>query len=106
MAIVLPDGILGNRNTAYVREWIKSVAAIRAIVSLPLEAFAPFGASVKTSVLILRKFQPGEDKSRDYRIFLADLQNIGHDAAGRPSKCDDFGRLVSDFRAFIEAEGW
>ena len=106
MAIVLPDGILGNRHTTYVREWVKSAASLRAIISLPLEAFTPFGASVKTSVLILRKWHAGEDRSANYNVFLADLKNIGHDATGRPAKCDDFSTLEAEFARFIDAEGW
>ena len=106
MAIVLPDGILSNRSNGHVREWVKREAAIRAIISLPIETFTPFGANIKTSVLILRKHQVGEDRSRQYNVFLADIKSIGHDASGRPTECDDFERLRSEFADFIEVEGW
>jgi type I restriction enzyme M protein len=106
MAIVLPDGILSNRSTGYVREWVQKQGLIRAIISLPIETFTPFGANIKTSALIIRKFYPGEDQNRDYGIFLADLKFIGHDAAGRPAKCDDFEELRQRFSTFIAEEGW
>ena len=106
MAIVLPDGVLGNRGTAFVRSWIKRKAAIRAIISLPVEAFSPFGANVKTSILIIRKFEAGELIDDDYKVFMTDLKAIGYDAAGRPADCDDFEVLSNSFKSFIEAEGW
>lgn len=39
MAIVLPDGILGNPNTLPVREWILDKFKILASVDLAVEAF-------------------------------------------------------------------
>lgn len=41
MAIVLPDGILGNPNTEYVRAWILRNFKILASVDLAIEAFLP-----------------------------------------------------------------
>jgi type I restriction enzyme M protein len=105
MAIVLPDGILSNRNTTYVREWIEKQAKIRAIVSLPVETFTPFGANIKTSVIFLRKLNPGEEPA-DYKVFLAEVRSVGHDASGRPIECDDFDELADQFSHFIKLEEW
>ena len=52
LGIVLPEGIFANSNTKYVRKWLIDKLRIVAIVSLPIETFSPFGANIKTSILI------------------------------------------------------
>lgn len=50
MAIVLPDGILGNPNLEYVRYWILQNTKVLASIDLPVEAFLPqVGARFVTS---------------------------------------------------------
>jgi type I restriction enzyme M protein len=55
LGIVLPDGVLANNSQQYIRDWILRWARVKAIISLPQETFAPYGAGVKTSVLFLEK---------------------------------------------------
>ncbi len=38
-----------------VRDWILRWAKLKAVVSIPLETFSPYGAGVKTSVVFLEK---------------------------------------------------
>ena len=78
MAIVLPDGVLGNQKEGYVRQYIKEIADIIAIVDLPLETFMP-STSTKTSVLFLRKKQQSEASKE---IFMAIGTTCGHDRRG------------------------
>lgn len=106
LAIVLPDSVLSNKNTSSVREWVRNQAKIRAIFSLPSETFSPFGANIKTSILVLRKFTPGELVNADYSIFLAEVERIGYDAAGRPVDGSDMEEISSRFREFIDKERW
>jgi type I restriction enzyme M protein len=47
LGIVLPDGILANRGMDYVRDWLEQHVRVRAIVSLPIETFTPFGANIR-----------------------------------------------------------
>ena len=56
MAIVVPDGILTNSSLQYVREQIENWFRIVAVVSMPQTAFMATGASVKSSVLFLQKW--------------------------------------------------
>jgi type I restriction enzyme M protein len=69
LGIVLPEGIFNNPSLAYVREFCEDRARILAVVSLPQETFASSGASVKASLLFMRKFteldQAAFDKTRD-----------------------------------------
>lgn len=60
MGIVLPEGIFNNPSLAYVREFCEDRARILAVVSLPQETFNSSGASVKASLLFLRKFTTPE----------------------------------------------
>jgi type I restriction enzyme M protein len=55
LASVVPDGMLANITQQYVRDWILRWAKLKAIVSLPQATFAPYGAGVKTSVIVLEK---------------------------------------------------
>jgi type I restriction enzyme M protein len=54
MAIVLPEGILGNASTSYVRAFIRSKAQVLAVIDCPLETFLP-STPTKVNVLVLEK---------------------------------------------------
>lgn len=55
LAIVIPDGVLTNSTSQYVRDWIVEHFKILAVVSLPQHTFAHVRAGVKSSVLFLKK---------------------------------------------------
>jgi type I restriction enzyme M protein len=55
LAVVVPDGILTNSSSQYVRDNIEEKFRIVGVVSLPQTAFTNTGAGVKSSVLFLRK---------------------------------------------------
>lgn len=55
LAIVVPDGILTNSSSQYVRDGIEEKFRIVGVVSLPQTAFTNTGAGVKSSVLFLKK---------------------------------------------------
>lgn len=106
LAIVLPDGILANRRTAYVRQWVESYVKLRAIISLPIATFVPFGASIKTSIVFARKWCPGERRSDDFPVFLARIDNVGYDATGRSCEGAEFDAVAQQIKQFIEQEEW
>lgn len=60
MGIVLPEGIFNNPSLEYVRQFCEDRAFIVAVVSLPTETFISSGASVKSSLLFLKKFNTEE----------------------------------------------
>ena len=60
LGIVLPEGIFNNPSLRYVRDFCENRAFVRAVVSLPPETFLSAGATVKTSVLFLQKFDDQE----------------------------------------------
>lgn len=55
LAIVIPDGILTNSTSQYVRDWIIEHFRILAVVSLPQHTFSHVKAGVKSSILFLKK---------------------------------------------------
>ncbi len=54
LAMVVPDGILTNSSSQYVRDSIEEKYRIVAVVSLPQTAFTNTGAGVKSSVMFLK----------------------------------------------------
>jgi len=88
MAIVLPDGILGNPNALPVREWILDKFKVLASVDLPVEAFLP-QVGVQASLLFLRKKteeerQLAQENEDDYEVFMAIADKLGKDRRGNP----------------------
>jgi type I restriction enzyme M protein len=88
MAIVLPDGILGNPNTLPVRTWILENFKILASIDLAVEAFLP-QVGVQASLLFLQKKtelerQLAQDGDEDYDVFMAIAEKLGKDRRGNP----------------------
>jgi len=79
MAIVLPDGLLQNITNSHIRYWIRSQAKVLGVVSIPQEAFVPYGTGIKTSILFLQKLPADSEK-----VFMAQIQKIGYDVKGQP----------------------
>ena len=99
-AIILPDGILTNSSLQGVRNWIVEHFQVHAVISLPQDAFAHFGAGVKASLVILRKRAADEPLDDNEVVFMAAPANIGYDATGRKtftvSNVADVGSLRTE----------
>lgn len=94
MAIVLPDGILGNPNTEYVRSWILRKFKILASIDLPVETFLP-QVGVQASLLFLQK-KKAEYEDAQYDVFMAIAETVGKDRRGEPIyKRDEDGAEIS-----------
>ena len=102
MGIVLPDGILGNPNTEYVRAWILDNFKILASIDLAVEAFLP-QVGVQASLLFLQKKNDEEKQlaryqEEDYNVFMAIAEKLGKDRRGNPiyERDDDGAELFFD----------
>ena len=62
MGIVLPEGFLNGANLQKIRDFVETKAKIIAIVSVPQEVFISAGATVKSSLVFLKKFTTDEAK--------------------------------------------
>lgn len=99
LGIVLPEGVLTNQRLRHVREWLHRHATVVALVGLPIETFAPFGANVRTSVVFAVK-RPAGLREGIESVLMAGSENVGYDASGRPNsgECDlpEIARLVQE----------
>lgn len=98
MAIVLPDGILGNPDLEYVRAWILDHTKVLASIDLPVEAFLP-QVGVQASLLFLQRKTNEErlaQEQPDYDVFMAIAEKVGKDRRGNPIyvRDDDGAELV------------
>ncbi len=105
LGIVLPDGLLANHNGDYVRGWLADHLKIRAVVSLPVETFSPFGANIKTSILFARKWKSGEKRATDYNVHLVRVDNVGYDASGRPRVDSELPAVAARVEQFLRRRG-
>ena len=62
LGIVLPEAVLNSSNMQNIREYFESRAKILLIVSMPQDIFISSGATVKTSLVFLKKFTQEEIK--------------------------------------------
>ncbi|SHK88885.1 type I restriction enzyme M protein [Desulfatibacillum alkenivorans DSM 16219] len=90
VAIILPDGLLGNPGDEYVRHWILRHCEVLASVDLPVE---PFKVTVKEygltpalpSLLVLRRRGQEElirTEHPEYKVFMAVVDRAGVDPRG------------------------
>lgn len=80
LAIVVPDGILTNSSSQYVRDWLVEKFRILAVVSLPQHTFAHVNAGVKSSVLFLKKHPKA--LTRKFEQTLTDIKTIVREEKG------------------------
>ena len=99
LGVVIPDGILTNASTQYVRDFIQEKAIIIGCVSLPDCTFVPAGSGVKASLLFLKKKKTSCEKQNP--IFMALSEHVGYDATGRPDT-NDLPTILRRFREFQE----
>lgn len=98
-AIVLPDGVLTNSSSQYVRDFILEKFQLLAVVSLPQHAFAHFGAGVKASIIFVRKRSTTEKPDENEAIFMAAPELIGYDATGRKTE-SQLDEIIAQYEAF------
>jgi type I restriction enzyme M protein len=94
MGIVLPDGNLNNPSLSWLRRWAEGKARLIAVVSLPEETFVSADATVKASLVFLRRFT--EEDAAQWESCWADA-HAKHDAgfdAERSRLCAEFGRRI------------
>jgi type I restriction enzyme M protein len=101
MGIVLPEGVFGNKQSAYVWDWLEDQGQITALLDCPRTTFQP-GTDTKTNVLFFRKGRNGTSAARpETRVAVA--LHCGHDRRGRSIKsggeahADDFAAIAKAF---------
>lgn len=69
---------------------------IKAIISLPVVTFKPYGANVKTSIVFLQKKKYPNEEQKD--VIMAEVKNIGYTVTGKPEKEKDLLTLAEEIR--------
>jgi type I restriction enzyme M protein len=99
VAIVVIDGVLNNRSTDYVRNYIRRNARVRGVVSLNAETFQGYGAGAKTSVLFLQR-KDAADEGNQKPVFMAIARNTGLAPSGELIPGNVLPDILLDFREF------
>ena len=109
IAIILPNGYLGNRSHKFrvVRNWLLKNTRIAAIISLPRFTFKSSGADVSASVLYLEKrtepiLQFEDDQI--YKFAVEAIERIGWEA-GNKKATPIYKKDESDGSLIIDANG-
>ena len=86
-ALIVSDGLLSNGRDQYARDWMLQHFALEGVVSLPRKSGS--AATAKTSVILMRRLQPGETQPGESLIFMAICKNDGHDGRKETSARED-----------------
>ena len=106
LAIVLPDGILGNPSYEDLRKWILGKFKLLASIDLPDTAFQP-QVNVQASLLFLQKKNDLEKlvslTDENYNVFMAIAESIGKNRRGEPIyERDDEGSEI----LYVDKKEW
>jgi len=96
---IIDESVLNTDSKAPFREYIRKHFIIKAIISLPKNAFVNADTGVKTSILYLKKRKsPDEEQPK---VFMAISKNIGHNDAGRPTpELYDLDNILEEYKKF------
>lgn len=104
MAIVLPNGDFENSSLSYLRNYIKEIADVFAVIKLPQETFIPSGTGVKTSILFLKK-KNGKDATK--KVFFSQITKLGYAGNKNGSliyKKDDLGNILKNTKGDLQID--
>lgn len=119
LVTVVDDSILGAPRHKRVREWIREHWIVRAVVSLPGDAFQRSQARVKTSLLVLEKKASVDEVQPDVFMYYCSWVGVDDpsrtrilpiDAENREHARQEIERVSDLYRAFqagaAEAAEW
>lgn len=93
MGVVLPEGVLNSSSLQRVREFIEDRAKLLNVTSIPQDVFMASGATVKPSVVFIKKFT--DEEAATYAV----LQAEEHAAALR-----DYGPKLDTLKTEYDAQ--
>lgn len=97
---VIDDGLLNTASSKSLRRWIFEQARVKAIVRLPDETFKPNKINVRSSILLLEKWQtPDVDLDQDYKVTFIDLESLGYYGSGESIRGFDYESILRDIES-------
>ena len=97
LGIIVPESMFCNPSHRYIVHYIKTVARITAVVSLPEELFQPY-THAKTCAVIIEKKKT--DSIKGHEIFMSIAKWCGHDSRGLPILNDDLPKIIERFNKY------
>ena len=112
LAMVVPDSLLCNANTRYVREYLigkkdeatgqfhGGKAIVKAVVSLPADTFKLAGTGAKTSILYLQKRRAAKDDAERFvdepqtEVFMAVVDTLGYVVKNNQEEYRQGGKFI------------
>ncbi len=105
MVVVIPEGILSNKNDRRIRDYIRRECHIKAVVRLPQDAFKMSEGAACTSVLFAVKKDPDSPPAEPHGdIFFARAEHIGISPSGKPIQENDLLAIREHYRQFARGE--
>lgn len=95
--IVLPESIITNKNTKYVRDWLMKKTTILGVVGLPLETFSPFGANIKTIIVFGVKGELPHLQKEE--VLVGNVNSVGYDFKGQVTDDSDIKTFVKPLKS-------
>jgi len=95
MGIVLPDGNLNNPSLSWLRRWAEGKARLLAVVSLPEETFRSADATVKASLVFLRRFTESDHEAWEEVWKQAHAKHDGVFNAERSCLCAEYSPRIA-----------
>lgn len=83
LVTIIDDGILSGDDYRWFRDVIREKFIVRAVVSLPGDAFQRSKARVKTSLLVVEKKAAGTDAAQSSAVFMYPCRYVGLDDPAR-----------------------
>ena len=115
LVTVIDDGILSGQDYTWFRDFLRERFIVRAVASLPGDAFQRSQARVKTSILVLEKTPVGEAPDRQGDVFMYPCRFVGIDDPARRRVLpidrenrrlanEEIGHAVSSYKAFLKGD--
>lgn len=96
---IIDESVLNTSSEKDFRDFIKKYFIIKAVISLPRNAFVNADTGVKTSVLYLMRKEKEDEEQPD--IFMAISENVGHSDSGRKTpQLNDLPKILEAFKRF------
>lgn len=99
-AIILPEGVLTNRNMEAVRKLLLKKAQIINITSIPSDVFVASGANVKPCIIFIRKLLQSNTR-KETNVSITKVLDAGILSTGLPSNNEELPKAANEIKEFI-----
>lgn len=97
---VIDDGLLNTASGRELRRLIFQKTRVRAVVRLPEETFKPNKINVRSSILLLQRYDHDDvDLENSYPVTFVAVDGLGYVGSGEPIRGFDFDALLSSIEA-------